>query len=487
MLWLLLVGLLFLSQKNYLLYHGSVEILSVVVAVTIFSIGWNSRHFVQDNTLLVLAVAYLPIGALDFLHVLSYKGMGVFPDRGADLPTQLWVAARYLESGALLWAATLLGGQRRLNHGVLLTASLLLGTLLFAAIMPLRMFPDCFIEGVGLTTFKIVSEYIISCLLVLAALVFWHKRQFIDRRILSLLIASAVITILSELSFTLYVDVYGLFNFIGHAFKLISVVLIYFALVQGSLVSSYLSLFRKLSLELAQRKASEEKLRAVNRELDAFVYTVSHDLRCPLTPIIGFADYLREKHHDGLDSKSHDLLQQIGDLGRGMSETMEDLLTLAKVGQLEQPEQSVVVEEVIDKVLIALGSRLQQAGQKVQKESLPEVRLPESLLRQIFANLIGNAMRYGASAEAIEVGGEDSEGLVRFYVRDHGPGIPAEERERIFDLFYRGSGGKRTKGTGIGLAIVQKIARLYRGSIWVEETPGGGATFWVEMEEPAGQ
>ena len=76
-----------------------------MVAATIVSIGWNSKQVVQDNTLLVLAVAYLAVGAFDFLHVLSYKGMGVFADRSANLPTQLWIAARYLESGALVWAA----------------------------------------------------------------------------------------------------------------------------------------------------------------------------------------------------------------------------------------------------------------------------------------------------------------------------------------------------------------------------------------------
>jgi signal transduction histidine kinase len=81
------------------------------------------------------------------------------------------------------------------------------------------------------------------------------------------------------------------------------------------------------------------------------------------------------------------------------------------------------------------------------------------------------------------VGGERQHNRVRFFVRDHGPGIPPEERDRIFDLFYRGSTGKHLKGTGIGLAIVQKIARLYQGRVWVEETPGGGATFWVEMTD----
>lgn len=481
---LALAGLFLLSKENYLLYHGIVEMLSVVVAVTIFSIGWNSKQFAQDNTLLVISVAYLSVGVFDFLHVFSYKGMGAFPDRGANLATQLWVTARYLQSGALVWAALLLGGKKRLNPNWLLIGWVLAGALLIVFIVPLRLFPTCYDESAGLTTFKIASEYVISGLLAVAGLLFWHSRHFLNRQILILLIASVALNILAELSFTLYVDVYGLFNFIGHIFKLISVVLVYLALVQGSLQSPYESLFRRLSLELAQRKTSEDKLHTANRELDAFVYTVSHDLRTPLTPIIGYADYLVERE-EGLDDEARQLLAKISTLGRGMSKTMEDLLVLAKLGKLEVSGHPVSVEVVIDKVLMALGSCLHEAGQTVHKGALPESRVPESLLSQMFGNLIGNALQYGRGA-AIEVGGERVEKRVRFYVRDHGPGVPANERERIFELFFRGSGAAHTKGTGIGLAIVRKIARLYHGQAWIEATPGGGTTFWVEMEEPEG-
>ena len=475
-----LVGLWLLSQSNYLLYHGIVEMLSVVVAATIFSIGWNSKRFVQDNTLLVLAVAYLSVGSFDFLHALSYKGMGVFPERGANLATQLWIAARYLESLALVWAAALVGGHRPLRPAWLLTGWSLAGALLLVAIGPLQSFPLCYVEGVGLTTFKVASEYLVSGLFALAALLFWRRRRLLDRKIFTLLLVSSLLTILSELSFTLYVDVYGVFNFIGHVFKLASVVLVYLALVQGSLNSPYASLFRKLSLELDQRKASEAKLFAANRELDAFVHSVSHDLRTPLTPIVGYADHLGERQD--LDDEARQMLAKIGALGRGMSQTMEDLLVLAQLGKLEMSGQPVSVEAVVDRVLIAYGSRLHEAGQAVHKEPLPDSRLPESLLWQIFSNLIGNALNYGPG-QAIEIGGQRVDQRVRFYVRDHGPGLPAAERERIFDLFFRGSGGTHAKGTGIGLAIVQKIAGLYRGRAWVEETPGGGATFWVEMDE----
>jgi signal transduction histidine kinase len=104
-------------------------------------------------------------------------------------------------------------------------------------------------------------------------------------------------------------------------------------------------------------------------------------------------------------------------------------------------------------------------------------------MSQIFDNLIGNAARYaGKEGGPIEVEGEKNGNIVRFIVRDHGSGIPAEERGPIFEVFYRGVTGKAVPGTGVGLATVKKIARLYGGNAWAEETPGGGATFCVEME-----
>jgi signal transduction histidine kinase len=134
-------------------------------------------------------------------------------------------------------------------------------------------------------------------------------------------------------------------------------------------------------------------------------------------------------------------------------------------------------------VIGELKGEIASIGATVIAGDLPAVKVPGTQIVQIFQNLIGNALRYaGTEGSPIEVGGERLGQKVRFYVRDHGRGIPEEERNSIFEVFYRGSAGKDFIGTGVGLATVQKIARLYGGEAWVEETPGGGATFWVEIE-----
>lgn len=231
-----------------------------------------------------------------------------------------------------------------------------------------------------------------------------------------------------------------------------------------------------------ERRRVESELRAAHREMEDFVYTVSHDLRSHLTPILGFADFLREAYREQLDDRARNCLGRISDSANKMLEFMEDLLTLASLGKLEEPAEPVDARMVVQEVVENLERPFAAAGVKI--DGLPSLRVPKTILSQIFANLIGNALRYaGPDGGPIEVGGERRGDVVQFHVRDHGPGIPAAERECIFDPFYRGSTRDTAAGTGIGLAIVQKCAHLYGGRAWAEETPGGGATIRVEMKD----
>jgi signal transduction histidine kinase len=241
---------------------------------------------------------------------------------------------------------------------------------------------------------------------------------------------------------------------------------------------SKLAVFR----DITERKEAEEKLRETNRELDAFVYTVSHDLRAPLTPIIGYAEYLLE-NSSRFDPEEREILTEIERQGQRMYGLMEDLLALSRVGQVDAPEEPVDAEGVVRDVLQQLSAEINAADVQVRIGSLPPVLVPETLLLNLFSNLIGNALRYAGGHCRIEVDGRHAGANVVYFVRDFGPGISAKEAQRIFDPFYRGGTSAGTTGTGIGLATVRKIARLYGGRAWVERTPGGGATFCVEFGE----
>lgn len=247
------------------------------------------------------------------------------------------------------------------------------------------------------------------------------------------------------------------------------------------------ALGRVLEEMVESLRRTEAQLCSANWELETFVNTVSHDLRAPLAPIIGYAQLLKEQHRDKLDEEAIGYIDEIEAQAEKMLEHMEDLLTLSKSGYLERPDSPISSQDVIQQVLYNLKECFsEEEFACFDIHPLPLVSLPESQFYEVFANLISNSIRYSKSEdEPIEIGAESRGDKVRFYVRDHGQGIPEEEREGIFRLFERGSTSCNTRGTGIGLAIVQKVAQTYGGGAWVEETPGGGCTFWVEFEEPS--
>ncbi len=198
----ILFGLYLTSLYSYLLFHSLAEIFSIIIACGIFMIAWNSRRFLDNHYLLFIGIAYLFVGGLDLLHTLSYKGMGVFSGYDANLPTQLWIAARYLQSISLLLAPLWIGRKLKINS--MLLAYGVVVALLLLAIFPWRIFPDCFMEGRGLTPFKKISEYIISLILMTAIILLIQRRKEFDPIVFRLLSGAILTTIAAELAFTFY-------------------------------------------------------------------------------------------------------------------------------------------------------------------------------------------------------------------------------------------------------------------------------------------
>ncbi|HUT70626.1 MAG TPA: MASE3 domain-containing protein, partial [Desulfatiglandales bacterium] len=251
---LLLFGLYLTSLFGYLLFHSTAEVFSIVVACGIFMVAWNSRRFLDNNYLLFIGIAYLFVALLDLVHTLAYRGMGVFPGYATNLPTQLWIAARYMESVSLLLAPLFI--RRRLYTSLTFFGYVAISAFLLSSILVWNVFPDCFIEGQGLSSFKKASEYIISLILLISTGLLMQRREAFDEEVLQLLVGSLLLTIGSELFFTFYVHAYGLSNLIGHFFKIISFYLMYRAIIQTGLVRPYDLLFRNL-------KQREEQYRAI--------------------------------------------------------------------------------------------------------------------------------------------------------------------------------------------------------------------------------
>src|SRR5512143_2463748 len=226
---LLIAGSLYASSLySYLLFHSLLELFNVLTAFVIFVLAWHTRRIQDNRFLLFIGISSLSSGALDLAHALSYKGMGIFTGYSADLPTQLWIAFRYVASLSFLVAPFFL--SRSLHAGKVQAAFGLITGALCLAIFS-GWFPSCFIEGSGLTTFKIASEYIIALIFLAAlGLVLW-KRESFDPMVLRMTIVALLAAAASELSFTRYVSVFGPANMIGHFFLLASTVSIYRAII----------------------------------------------------------------------------------------------------------------------------------------------------------------------------------------------------------------------------------------------------------------
>jgi len=247
--------ILYISRLNsYLLFHSVAETFSIVISFGIFAIGWNARRFLSSNYFLFIGIAFLFIGSIDFFHFMAYKGMAILQVKSPDPATQLWIAARYIQALSILIAPLFF--RRKLNGDVVFFIYLVVFSMVILSILYWDIFPVCFREGTGLTPFKIVSEYIICFILVISIILVIRNRENIDPVILRWIILSIVLTIFGELAFTLYDDVYGIYNMIGHFFKIISFWCMYKALIETGLN-------RPFSLLLRELKQSEEKYRSL--------------------------------------------------------------------------------------------------------------------------------------------------------------------------------------------------------------------------------
>ncbi len=283
-----LIGLYLLTDTDhYLLFHGIIETFCIIIAFAIFAIAWNSRSIVDNNFFRFIGVAFLFIAALDLLHLLAYRGMGVFPGfPGANLATELWIAMRYVFAFSLLTPLVLI--QRRIKPMVVMITYTVIVAILLASIFWWQNFPTAYIDGVGLTTFKVASEYAISIVILISIGLLIKKRTEFSRETFRLLLFALIAAIATEMAFTLYTDVYGIANMLGHLLDVVSFYLIYRALVQVGLTKPYDLLFRnlkqseialsnrarelttlndKLEREIVERKAMQEALKESQEQL----------------------------------------------------------------------------------------------------------------------------------------------------------------------------------------------------------------------------
>ncbi|MGE5457373.1 MAG: MASE3 domain-containing protein [Methanococcaceae archaeon] len=497
-----LIGLFLMHQYSYLLFHTTVELITIGIAWAVFMVTWNSHDISKDNRITFIGIAYLFISIVDLFHTIVYSGMNILHGYNSDLPTQLWISARYINSISFLVLAII--SHRKYYFSLIFLAYSLIIALVFSCIFIWNIFPVCYIEGIGLTTFKKVSEYII-CLILLSSIILLKRGNKFDKNVLNILTASIILLIVSEFAFSFYLTVRDQSNLIGHLLKLFSSYLLYKALIETGMRKPFLLLFRnlkesesnlidlnkRLETELDRRQAAEIKLRSIvgelehsNKELEQFAYVASHDLQEPLRMISNFTQLLGKKYKDKLDDNANEYIEFIVDGSKRMQKLISGLLSYARISSHNAPFVPTDLNNIIQDVLRDLQLVIAESGTDVTCAKLPTINADPVQIKQIFQNLISNAIKFKNHIKPqVQINAELNAGKWIFSVKDNGIGISPEYFERIFVIFQRLHERKSYPGTGLGLAICKKIVERHGGIIWVESETGKGTTFYFSIPE----
>lgn len=288
------------TLHSYTLFHSIAEGFCIAISAGMFMFAWNSRRLMDNNYVLFLGIASLFIGLLDGLHALAYKGMGVFGAPGANLATELWILTRYVHAASFLAALMFL--KRAFRPPAVFAVFTAVTVLSLLSIFRWGIFPDCYVEGAGLTAFKIGSEYVISLIFIASLGAVPAFRRSFDPGVFRLIVGVIVFNVAAEISFTRYLGVYDFFNELGHFFKIAAYYLLYRAVISTGLKKPYRLMFRDLvqsreelgrtnvalkqhvheqSTEIARRKEAErERETAVEFLRHANEIRTSEDLVC---------------------------------------------------------------------------------------------------------------------------------------------------------------------------------------------------------------
>jgi len=479
------VGLFIASQHNYNLFHSLAELFSIMISAGIFMIAWNSRKFVDNEYLLFIGISFLFVSAIDLLHILTFKGMNILDVEGANVPTQLWIAARYLQSITLFMAPTFM--KYKFDGKTLFVGYGLFTLLIIISIFYVPVFPTAYVEGSGLTNFKIISEYIISFLFIGAVYQMYQYKNFFDKKFFRLIVWSISILIVAELMFTLYISVFGFANILGHYLKIVSYYLLYKAIIEQGLINPYRVLFRNLKKSEVELQKYSQQLVLSNANKDKFFSIISHDLRSPFNGILGFTELLRDETDELEKSEIKDIAERLHGAASGVYSLLENLLQWSRI-QLGVDVSDPEPVRLKDIVFYCVELMQHSAHKKnillyvdISDDSL--IFVDQNMLNSVLQNLISNAVKFTPVGGEIKIYNEMEDDFVVLYIQDTGIGMKVDEVQNLFKIekSFTKKGTSGEKGSGLGLILTKELIEKNGGEIEAKSETDKGTTFILRI------
>ncbi len=254
---------------------------------------------------------------------------------------------------------------------------------------------------------------------------------------------------------------------------------------------------KKLEWEIAERKLSEEKVKALNEDLakrleqlqslDSFNYSISHDLMSPLNSITGLAGLLQMMHPEKIDDEVFEIVNHImGSVDR-MTKLIKDLLSFSRQANAEITKEEVDMKKLVHEVMQDISLSMPTSATEIVIHDLPPAYCDNNMLKQVWANLISNALKYSQkkTAPRVEIGGSQENGHYFYFVKDNGAGFNMANYDKLFSIFQRLHSDHEFNGTGVGLAVVKRIIERHDGKIWAESEVGKGSDFYFTLKAKA--
>ena len=479
-------GVLFeINRYSHLLFHSIAEIIRITVATIVFIIAWNCSRFLKNQYLLVVGIAYLFVGGLDLLHTLSYRGIDIFSDY--DYYTnQLWIAARFLESVTLLIGFFFLSRGSYLNKLLIFIYYLFFFSLVVCSIFIWKIFPECYVEGIGQTPFNVYSEYAICIITLSSCFLLFKSRDRFEKYIFQLILWAFIFITVSELWVTLPISNYELSHMFGHFTKLVSIYLIYKAFVETGLNQPYRLIFRELSNSNALLEKQTAELKLLNQNKDKFLSVIAHDLKNNIGALSGLSDFMLENSKTWPRKKIREVTEVMKLSAVVLINLLENLLQWAQIqtGTIKSEPTEVNINHVIAKAIgIVNATACNKKIRIINSVGDSPVMIDITMMTSVIQNILSNAIKFSYEEGVIRISSNLCEDKIEILFADHGIGIRKETLEKLLCFEHRETsvGTSGEKGSGLGLVLCNEFVRLSRGKLSVASQLGKGTTVTITL------